>query len=506
MTETKKNRPITVALRVGNAGVPRWLASVLCPIEDEGIADFVCTGITPFRLPNFGWRMLIDGCVGASVLRGQERSWDPIFLEKHAINESGNTVDFCFDLEISIQGHDPGGSIAARHHWDIRFGASGTFFYNEMSAGAKILEISIVSLDQYQTECVIEKTGTKAANSLLLSVDGAGWKAAAVLDRSLRRYLTDRPAVGTREVSPPEGESFNSSQSPSLAIRSVVRVANRLLNEDAWYLAWRRRISAEGLPSSQSWQTEHQLVAPAGRFFADPFILEYRGQNAIFYEDYDSGTGLGTLACVELSSDGIAGRPCTIMSMPHHLSYPFVFELDGHVWMIPETHQAKRIELWQCIEYPFRWTLHSILMDQVRAVDATLFQHGGLYWIFAGMARRKAPLSEELHLYWSDSLFGPWTPHAENPVVDGPLGARPAGRIFFDQDRIVRPAQDVSSEYGGRIIFQEILELSPEKYSERRIQVFDCSWVNGADGVHTYDRNSKFEIIDVRIQRGRFSI
>ncbi len=149
------------------------------------------------------------------------------------------------------------------------------------------------------------------------------------------------------------------------------------------------------------------------------------------------------------------------------------------------------------------------LLDGVIAVDATWFAYDGRFWLFACVAREHAPLSEELCAFWSDHPFGPWRAHALNPIVDDPRGARPAGRLFEHQGSIVRPAQDVSLEYGGRILFQEVLELTPQSFRERTLGAFEPAGIDGARGVHTYDRSALHEVVDVchsRLKLPRFSV
>ncbi|MBK7874818.1 MAG: hypothetical protein IPJ77_03555 [Planctomycetes bacterium] len=278
-----------------------------------------------------------------------------------------------------------------------------------------------------------------------------------------------------------------------------------LAREDAWRLAWRRL--ADGaetpLPIGRTWLSEHELVAPAGQFYADPFLLEHEGRAALFFEHFEAARGLGTLAAVELDARGAPGPVREVLRAAHHLSYPYVFAHEGAAYMIPETHAARRIELWRSRAFPFEWERERTLIDGVDAVDATWFEHGGLYWLLACVARPHAPRSEELCAFWSERPFGPWRAHAANPVVDDPCGARPAGRPFVLGGRLVRPAQDVALEYGGRIVFQEVLELDPARYQERVLGAFDPEGIADAVGAHTYDRSARHEVIDLRGTRWR---
>ncbi|MBL7406346.1 formyl transferase, partial [Escherichia coli] len=71
------------------------------------------------------------------------------------------------------------------------------------------------------------------------------------------------------------------------------------------------------------------------------------------------------------------------LELETHLSYPFVFEADGQVWMIPESHASGTIDLYRATDFPRGWVHEAVLLDGVVAGDATLLQHGGRWWMFA---------------------------------------------------------------------------------------------------------------------------
>ena len=54
-------------------------------------------------------------------------------------------------------------------------------------------------------------------------------------------------------------------------------------------------------------------------------------------------------------------------------------------YMIPETKQNKTIELYQCNEFPHKWEFLKTLMVNVEAVDSTLFEHMGKWWLFTNL-------------------------------------------------------------------------------------------------------------------------
>jgi hypothetical protein len=97
-----------------------------------------------------------------------------------------------------------------------------------------------------------------------------------------------------------------------------------------------------------------------------------------------------------------------------------------------------------------------------------------------------------LHLYFADTLLGPWRMHPQSPVVMGDLQkARPAGRVIVHQGRVVRFTQDDSVVYGRQVRAFEITHLSRQVYEEREIQDGPLIKGNGsgwnAKGMHHID-------------------
>jgi len=66
-----------------------------------------------------------------------------------------------------------------------------------------------------------------------------------------------------------------------------------------------------------------------------------------------------------------------------HLSYPFVFERDGQIWMIPESSANATVSLYRAERFPDRWVKETDLLTGITASDATIVEHAGRLWMFA---------------------------------------------------------------------------------------------------------------------------
>jgi hypothetical protein len=242
------------------------------------------------------------------------------------------------------------------------------------------------------------------------------------------------------------------------------------------------------------------LPGPGNAFCADPFLFEKGGEVYCFYEEFPYDTRQGKIAVALLSDDG-AERLGDVLTAKHHLSFPFVFEHDGEIFLMPETLQAERIEIWRCIDFPLGWELHSTGFEGERLADSVLFQQGDAWWLFANVCHDSfGDFSSELNLFKVDGPdLNEIVPHPMNPVVLGSDVARGGGRVFESGGRIYRFSQDNSGNiYGYGLNLMEITELSDTGYGERRVAHYTPDRIPGAVGCHHADAVAGRFVVDVR--------
>src|SRR5262249_3348905 len=92
------------------------------------------------------------------------------------------------------------------------------------------------------------------------------------------------------------------------------------------------------------------------------------------------------------------------------------------------------------------------------------------------------------------SLTGDWIFHPANPISTDIRNNRGAGNVFSAGGRLIRPSQSCSPIYGYSFSFNEITELSTERYSEKPLHTV-TPWAELC-AVHTYNRAGNFEVID----------
>ena len=199
---------------------------------------------------------------------------------------------------------------------------------------------------------------------------------------------------------------------------------------------------------------------------ADPFMVREESGWFMFFEVLNWSTNKGEIA-LATSSDGLHwSYEEVVLSESFHVSYPYVFEVDGEYYMIPESRQCAEVRLYRAVDFPHKWSFHATLL-QGELIDPSLFFHRGRYWMLAGLGNGRHDI---LRLFWANSLTGNWVEHQKSPIVLGNAQiARPAGRVLVWNERILRFAQNCEGAYGEDVRVLEITELSKTNYSEKQI-------------------------------------
>jgi len=255
-------------------------------------------------------------------------------------------------------------------------------------------------------------------------------------------------------------------------------------------------------PAGKRWADFSPLLPPKDRIWADPFLWERDGKKVIFYEEQFLDTLRGRISCIILDDAGQIAENFPVLERPYHLSYPFLFEYDEQLYMLPESKQSHRIELYRCLHFPDEWAFERVLMPNVDAVDSTLLAFEGKWWLFTTLLSESGSSWEELSLFYADHpLSDVWTPHPQNPIVRDVHNARSAGRIFTSEGQLIRPAQDCSVRYGYATNFNRIRTLTENAYAETRISAFEPRFFSKYYATHTWNEVGTARVIDAQMWR-----
>jgi hypothetical protein len=261
---------------------------------------------------------------------------------------------------------------------------------------------------------------------------------------------------------------------------------------DQWVILTGHQLGYQNL----DWRALSPLIPPKDRYWGDPFVLKRGDCYHVFIEEKLYATGLGRIACLTLDQAGRLLSQQVVLERPYHLSYPFIFEQGSELYMIPETAGHRTVELYRCAHFPDRWEFVKNLLSELYAVDATLLQHEGQSWLFANVKERGGNSLDSLYLYYAgDLLTGKWQPHPRNPIVQDIRGARPAGRIFMQDGKLIRPGQDSSRRYGYALKFNSITTLNEMDYAEVSETAFTPAGSKYL-ATHTFNQAGDLTVVD----------
>ncbi len=285
--------------------------------------------------------------------------------------------------------------------------------------------------------------------------------------------------------------------------RMVVSCLGRKIKSCLYKQQWIILFAEEEKFKNEGLKGFTRITPPKDRILADPFVIKKENKTFIFAEEMGFREQKGKIIVAEMDKSGVPGKTTTVLEQNHHLSYPYLFEDDGQLYMMPETSQKRTIELYKCEIFPNHWTYVKTILKGLEAADASLLKHKDTYWLFANVRMHEGvSINDDLFLFFTKDLCGDeWTPHPMNPIVSDVRFSRPAGQIAIRDNKLIRPAQDCSKRYGYAVHLMEIEEISETAYRERRVQTFSPDWETDVLGTHTFNQADGITVADALIRR-----
>lgn len=232
--------------------------------------------------------------------------------------------------------------------------------------------------------------------------------------------------------------------------------------------------------------TRHDVHDVQANLVADPFLF-HKSTWFMFMEVVNKPNKLGEIG-LATSKNGINWHyQSIVLKEPFHLSYPYVFEDDDTVWMIPETKQDNSVRLYRAIDFPKKWKLENILIEGKPYADSSVFKHQDLWWMFTTLNH-----CNDLLLYFSEHLTGPWQMHPQSPIAYfDPKKARCAGRVINYDGNLIRFAQNCKNIYGESVLAYRIDYLDKKSYIETELYDKPILYANDEEwrsqGMHHLD-------------------
>jgi hypothetical protein len=449
---------------------------------------------------------VMASCERALFLRGNSRAPDaPSVNEHRQLDPIAASVE-PFDVVIDFS-HRPQALQLCPHarHGVWRLSAFAPFAgFREAAASAPE---TMVELYRHRTETAPpEKLAEAAYGTKFL----AGYNAAYMREKSVQlaqRELARLHLAGTLEGHGQPGDPadaptlrsilrYGASLAPRLGRRAVAATRSRLGLRPGMFIIKHGRGEVLDFDPAAA-----QPIVPTGnRYWADPFLFGRNGTSYLFFEDYDYGTRRGRIGVGQLGPSGFSPLG-TALDRPYHLSYPYVFESGGEVFLMPEAHQSGRLEIWRAVDFPLRWELHATALEGLRPIDSVLFEDNGRWWLFTNLCHDSfGDYCTELYSFAVDGpALRSIKAHPLNPIIIDARTARGGGRVFRHDGRLYRMSQNNShGTYGYGLNIMEIDRLDETGYAEHAVRTIEPDFERGIIGCHHVDFLDGEFVVDVR--------
>jgi hypothetical protein len=512
---------LRVAFLLDARVTPAWIAFVLGRLAEEPGVELTTVGISGLggRLEGERARRLLRlyMWVDRHVFRSRNdasarTNISPLVegkleVDPAAIDWATTEVDVAVDLRVRAGPVRPGPrlGVLAVEHAGSGGGADDLPLVAQFFARERVARTTVYLVSDGEDRRPLRRSTYRIDDhSLYRTQNYACWRASHLLLRALRDLHRDQHAPGqTAASSGRKGPERRRSPSTAAIARHLAllgprllasRIRNLLFREE-WFIGFGEVDPVSPAPALRGFAV---LEPPPRRGYADPFVLEHGGRRHVFVEDIDARTGHGVISTFEVPRAGDDVDAEVVLQRPYHLSYPFVLSVGGVPYMIPESAQNRTVDLFRAVRFPQSWALSQTLLHDVAAVDATIVEHEGLFWLFANVLEHGTQYGDELSVFHAPSLFDEWTPHPMNPVVSDVTRARPAGRLFRHEGSLIRPGQDSSRRYGGSVVLNRVDVLTEREYRETPIARLGPDWRRDNRGTHTYNREGTLAVVDGR--------
>ena len=247
------------------------------------------------------------------------------------------------------------------------------------------------------------------------------------------------------------------------------------------------------------WTVVHSSLS---NWYADPFLFEWNGHRYLFAERMNRWRLIGSIAVCEIREDGTVSKFTEVLKEPFHLSYPNVFEHDGHFYMIPESGWNKDIRLYRATNFPFEWEFVKPLVQGSNYVDTSFLSRTDSDTAILNSFDWDTRLSCYFKLdFKTMELSG--LPH--NKAM---MNERNGGNAFEQDGVRYRVLQDCSGHYGSKVIVRRIDNENYEAGLASDSPVFeimaddlkiDKNWK--LTWCHTYNQSEHLEVVDFMHER-----
>ena len=290
-----------------------------------------------------------------------------------------------------------------------------------------------------------------------------------------------------------------------LKLRPIVLFKKIVGYEEIYTIGIRRAGSAD---------TAYRCIPYSKNYwYADPLTFEYKGRPYLFTEAFDRKKSIGSIAVSAIDRKGHISKPQVIIKEDYHLSYPYVFCWNEGIYMIPETSANMSVNLYRCVDFPYKWVKEAQMHIDEVFVDADVFVMGDNELCLLGSAvNRDNPLKVRYSKYRiirNGNGYSCSHEHSDGSCWN--YYDRNAGKpVRLDGVEYMPTQESTETDYGVRINFRELANgVSVASEIASSVTIDNTAFKSDIPkkdmiGVHTYSRIGDFEIVDLRYYKFSF--
>ena len=219
------------------------------------------------------------------------------------------------------------------------------------------------------------------------------------------------------------------------------------------------------LPIKDLWKPKPVL------YQADSFLFVKGDELFLFYE-LQHWDNPGCIAMTKTKDLKTWTEPVIVLKEPFHLSFPYVFEDHGNIYMVPESQESDSIRLYKANEDLTQFEFVKTLLFQERKGgihynynDSHIYHKDGKYYLFTSY-QKDWMYYQELFVT-NDLLNGEFVKHPCSPICTSNEFGRNGGSLIQYGDKLLRVTQDCHQDYGDNISLLEITLINENAYKEQ---------------------------------------
>lgn len=285
---------------------------------------------------------------------------------------------------------------------------------------------------------------------------------------------------------------------------NILTKVKKTMYPETWCVAY-RKISGDGDCLLNDTNSPFTVLPNTEKLWcADPFLYEKDSRLYVFFEALDFMKRKGLLGYREIT-EGNVGDINVFFEGESHLSFPFIYEENGKLFIIPESSHTGKLFRLKCTDFPAKWEYDCDLLSE-RLVDSVILDTDNRRYLISQRVDDSNTYDRMDLFYFEKGKFC----ECNNPVKRDLSNARSAGKIFSYNGQLIRPSQDCSEAYGGKLNFNRILSVGFDGVEEEIIKTVTAEDIKTDTdtefcGIHTYNRLGNYEVIDLKLP-SKFSI